>query len=110
MGTEAEPNSTDEKSHFLNRHDMDFRLICLSISPELLFHVESFSTPDEVWTKLEVLFRKKDDHEECMPENAKTKPTENPLEEQASQLPPEANFRVEESPLHASQEQHASSS
>jgi hypothetical protein len=48
------------------------------ISPKLLFHVESFTTLDEVWTKLEVLFGKKDDREECMLENAKTNPIENP--------------------------------
>jgi len=104
MGTKVEPNSTDEKYHFLNRHDMEFRLICMLISLELLLHVESFSTLGEVWTKLEVLFGNKDDHEECMSKNAKTNPTENPPEEKSSRLPHKVNFRVEESPLHASQE------
>jgi hypothetical protein len=60
---------------------------------EIQLHVVSLSTPDEVWTKLEVLFGIKEYCEECMPENAKTKPQENPLEEQASQLPPEEDFR-----------------
>jgi hypothetical protein len=58
------------------------------VSPELQYHVEdsSLSTPDELWTKLEVLFRIKEYCEECMQEIDKTKPTENPLEEQASQF------------------------
>jgi hypothetical protein len=63
MGIEEELDSIDEKSHFLNSQDMEFELIFLLISLELLLHVESFSTPGEVCTKLEVLFKNKDDHE-----------------------------------------------
>jgi hypothetical protein len=79
---------SDEKNDFLNRQDMAFRLIYMFVSPEIQYHVEdlSLSTPDEVWTKLEVLFRIKEDCEECMQDIDKTKPTENPLEEQASQF------------------------
>jgi hypothetical protein len=40
MGTKAKSNSVVEKAHFLNRLDKAFRLICLSISPKLLFHIE----------------------------------------------------------------------
>ena len=60
MGNELEPNSAIEKSKYFNRMDEAFRLLCLSISPELLFHVENASTPNEVWTTLEGLFGKQD--------------------------------------------------
>jgi hypothetical protein len=41
--------------------DKAFGLLCMSISPELLFHVESSTTPNEVWTTLEGLFGKQDE-------------------------------------------------
>jgi len=65
---------------------MALRLICMSVSPELQYHVEelSLSTPNELWTKLEARFRIKKDWEECMQEIDKTMPIENPPEEQAS--------------------------
>jgi hypothetical protein len=31
------------------------------MSPELLFHIEACTTPDEIWTKLEDLFGKQDE-------------------------------------------------
>jgi len=80
METKIDHTSSDEKNHFLNIHDMDFRLICMSFSPKIQLHVVSLSNPDEVWTKLEVLFGIKEYCEECMPENAKIKLAENPLE------------------------------
>jgi len=72
---------------------MDFRVIYVFVSPEIQLHVVSLSTPNEVWSKLEVLFWIKEDCEEFMLENAKTNPAEKPPEEQASQLPPEVDFR-----------------
>lgn len=41
--------------------DEAYGLPCLSISLNFLFHVESFSTPNEVWTKLDGLFGKLDE-------------------------------------------------
>ena len=60
MGQEAEPNSQVEKSKWFNKLDEEYGLLCLSISSDLLFHVESSSSPNEVWTKLERLFGKQD--------------------------------------------------
>jgi len=40
METKIEPTSANEKSLFLNRRDMAFKLIYLSLSPEIQFHVE----------------------------------------------------------------------
>ena len=58
MGNEPKPNFVIEKSNYFNRMDEEFRLLCLSISLELLFHVENASTSNEVWTTLEGLFGK----------------------------------------------------
>jgi hypothetical protein len=41
--------------------DEAYGILCFSISPDFLFHVESCSTPNEVWTKLDGLFGKKDE-------------------------------------------------
>jgi len=77
METKAETGSPEEKNDFLNKQDMDLRLICMLVSLELQYHVEDslLSTPDKLWTKLEVLFGIKEVCEECMPNNSKTKPT-----------------------------------
>ena len=61
MGTKVEPNSVVEKEKYFNRMDQAYVILCFSISPDLLFHVEDFSTPNKVWTKLDVLFGKHDE-------------------------------------------------
>jgi hypothetical protein len=66
MKTKVDPDFADDKSHFINRKDMAFRLINIFVSPEIQYYVISLSTPDEVWTKLEVLFGIKEDCEEWM--------------------------------------------
>ena len=58
MGTEVQPKSAVEKSKYFNRLDEAFRLLCLSISRDLLFHVDNFTTPNYLWNKLEYLFGK----------------------------------------------------
>jgi hypothetical protein len=69
MGTESEPTSTVEKEKYFNRMDEAYGLLCLSISPDLLFHVESTSTPNKVWTTLKGLFKKQDELRGHMLEN-----------------------------------------
>ena len=61
MGIENEPNSVDEKSKFFNRMDEVFGVICLSISRDLLFHVDSITTPNEVLLNIESFFGKIDE-------------------------------------------------
>ena len=56
MGTEVEPNSAVEKANFFNKLDEAYGLLCLSISRELLFHLDRLTSPKEVWEKLESLF------------------------------------------------------
>ena len=53
MGTKNEPNSAVEKLKYFNRLDEAFEMLCLSISMDILFHVDNLTTPNEVWLKLE---------------------------------------------------------
>ena len=48
MGTENEPNYVVEKSKYFNRLDEASEMLCLSISRDLLFHVYSITSPNEV--------------------------------------------------------------
>jgi hypothetical protein len=62
MAMKVEPDSADDKNDFLNRQDMAIGFICLSISLEILHQVCDVSqdfTPNELWTRLEVLFGNK---------------------------------------------------
>ena len=61
MGTEVEPKSAVEKAKYFNRLDEAYGLLCLSISRDILFHIDSLTTPNEVWVKLETLFGKTDE-------------------------------------------------
>jgi hypothetical protein len=61
MGTDTEPTSTIEKSKYLNQTDEAYGTICSLISLELLFHISSCKTPDEVWTTMEGIFGKQDE-------------------------------------------------
>jgi len=66
MEMEVEPDSVDEKNDFLNRQDMAIGCIFWSISPEILHQVydeSRASIPNELWTRLEVLSRNKEDCE-----------------------------------------------
>jgi hypothetical protein len=86
MAMEVEPDSIDEKNDFLDRQDMAIGFIYLSISLEILHEVCDVSqefTPNELWTRLEVLFGNK---EECMQNVDKIDNVENPLEDKSSQF------------------------
>jgi hypothetical protein len=87
MAMEVEPDSADEKNDFLNRQDMAIGCIFWSISPEILHQVydeSRDSTPNELWTRLEVLFGNKEYCEDFMQEIEKIDPEEKPSEDQAS--------------------------
>lgn len=62
MRTEPKLNSAIENIKYFNRIDEAYGILYLSISPNLLFHVKSATTPNEVWTTywttLEGLFHK----------------------------------------------------
>jgi len=61
MGTDPEPTSGIEKTNYFNRMDEAFGLICMSMLKYLIFHFNTASNPNDVWTKLEGLFRKHDE-------------------------------------------------
>ena len=61
MAIEAEPNAAAEKIKWHNRRDEAYGLLCLSISRDLLFHLDGLTSPNEVWEKLADLLGKTDE-------------------------------------------------
>ena len=61
LALENEPNVVIEKAKWHNRLDEAYGLLCLSISPDLVFHVDGLTTPNQVWTKLDSLFGLQDE-------------------------------------------------
>ena len=61
LATEVEPNAAAEKIKWHSRRDEAYGLLCLSISRDLLFHLDGLTSPNEVWEKLTDLFGKTDD-------------------------------------------------
>ena len=61
MATEADPNVAIEKIKWHNRRDEAYGLLCLSVSRDLLFHLDGLTSPNEVWEKLVELFVKTDE-------------------------------------------------
>ena len=50
MATEVEPNATADKIKWNNRRDEAYGILCLSISSDLLFHLDSLTSPNkEYW-------------------------------------------------------------
>ena len=52
MEIEAEPNAAVEKIKWHNRRDEAYALLCMSISRDLLFHLDGLTSPNEVWEKI----------------------------------------------------------
>ena len=52
MATEVEPNAAAEKIKWHNRRDEAYGLLCLSISRDLLFHLDGLTSPNEVWENI----------------------------------------------------------
>ena len=50
-----------EKPKWNNRLDEAYGFILLSISPDLLFHLDGLATLNQVWTQLESLFGVQDE-------------------------------------------------
>jgi hypothetical protein len=62
MAMEVELDSVYEKNDFFNRQDMAIGCILYFVSPEIFHQVYEESqglTPNELWTRLEVLFGNK---------------------------------------------------
>ena len=58
MAIEAEPNAAVEKIKWHNRRDEAYGILCLSISRDLLFHIDGLTSPNEVWEKPVEIFSK----------------------------------------------------
>ena len=58
--SEKEPTQNVENPKWHNHCDEALGLICLSLSPKLLFHLEGIDTPHEAWDQLEKLLGKTD--------------------------------------------------
>src|SRR5712692_3169583 len=61
MATEAELNAAAKKIKWHNRRDEAYGLLCLSISRDLLFHVDGLTSPNEVWENIVDIFGKTDE-------------------------------------------------
>ena len=64
MATKAEPNVVAENIKWHNRRDEAYGLLCLSISRDLLFHLDGLTSPNEVWENISDLFGKTDEMRE----------------------------------------------
>ena len=58
METESDPNVAIEKIKWHNRRDEAYGLLFLSISRDLLFHIDGLASPNEVWENLVEIFGK----------------------------------------------------
>ena len=61
LALENEPNVIVEKYRWHSRLDEAYGLLCFSICPNLLFHRDGWTTPNQVCTKLESLFGVQDE-------------------------------------------------
>ena len=61
METKKEPIHYVDKEKYWNRIDEAYRCLCLSISRDLLFHINGLKTTKDVWDQLASLFDKQDD-------------------------------------------------
>ena len=61
LALENDPNAVIEKAKWHNRLDEAYGFLCLSISPDILFHIYGLTTPTQVWTQLESLFGVQDE-------------------------------------------------
>ena len=60
MEIEAKPNAAAEKIKWHNRSEA-YGVLCLSISRDLLFHLDGLTSSNEVWEKLTDIFGKTDE-------------------------------------------------
>ena len=61
MEVEKMPIHYVDKEKYGNMIDETYRCLCLSISQDILFHINGLKTPKKVWDKLASLFDKQND-------------------------------------------------
>ena len=58
MATKVEPNVAVKKMKWHNRRDEAYGHLCLSISRDLIFHIDSLTSPNEVWENIKDIFER----------------------------------------------------
>ena len=58
METDLEPNAATDKIKLHKKRDEAYGILCLSISRDLLFHLDGLTSPNEEWENLEDIFGK----------------------------------------------------
>ena len=53
MEIKGDSNAATEKIKWHNRRDEAYGILCLSISRDLLFHLDGLASPIEVWENIE---------------------------------------------------------
>ena len=61
MDIEVDPNAATEKMKWHNTRDEAYGILFLSISRDLIFHIDSLTSLNEVWENLEEIFGKIDE-------------------------------------------------
>ena len=61
MEIEGDPNVATDKIKQHNTRDEAYGILCLSISRDLLFHLDGLTSPNEVYEKLVEIFGKTDE-------------------------------------------------
>ena len=61
MGIERKPISEDEKSDWLNKSDMAYGILCLSMSHGILYEIRDIESPHEIWSTLKGLYGDEND-------------------------------------------------
>ena len=61
METKEELNAAAEKIKWHNKRDEAYGILCMSISRDLLFHIDGLTSPNEVWDNPVHIFCKKYD-------------------------------------------------
>ena len=56
MAIEVDPIAIAENIKWHNRRDEAYGILCLSISTDLLFHLDGLTSLNEVWEKLVEIF------------------------------------------------------
>jgi hypothetical protein len=60
LGKEKEPTDDENEVKWDNKNEKACKLIEMSISPDLSFHLQGINALDEAWKKLQVVFGKHD--------------------------------------------------
>ena len=61
MATDVYSYAATEKIKWHNMRDEAYGLLCLSISSDLLFHLDGLTSPNEVWENIVDIFGKTDE-------------------------------------------------